>query len=294
MTTQLLVSVRDSAEAAIALDAGADIIDVKEPNLGSLGFAGSETVQAVVDLVDGRCPVSAALGECTDWLNDEGVWSAVATAPVFPGPLSFVKLGLHGMLASRFKAHDSSSGRHSGPASQPADRLSQSSADMAVALHVESETPKPVEPNPWVAAWQHVRSGISQMNDWHETEFRPSWIAVAYADHSTSQSPAPEAVLAAATGSCRGILIDTCRKDVGNTIDLLSESRLRTLRLAAAEAGLLFALAGRISAEHLPVVARVAPDIVAVRGAVCDHSNRTGAISANRIRSLKTALFDVS
>ncbi len=37
--TRLLVSVRSAAEAEIALSAGADLIDVKEPSRGSLGAA---------------------------------------------------------------------------------------------------------------------------------------------------------------------------------------------------------------------------------------------------------------
>ena len=36
--TKLLVSVRDAAEAIDALAGGADLIDVKEPLAGSLGY----------------------------------------------------------------------------------------------------------------------------------------------------------------------------------------------------------------------------------------------------------------
>ena len=61
--TQLLVSVRDAAEARIALEAGADIIDVKEPDRGSLGRADDATIAAVDRLVSGRRLVTAALGE---------------------------------------------------------------------------------------------------------------------------------------------------------------------------------------------------------------------------------------
>ena len=37
---RLLVSVRSAAEARAALSGGADIIDAKEPSLGSLGAVG--------------------------------------------------------------------------------------------------------------------------------------------------------------------------------------------------------------------------------------------------------------
>lgn len=62
----LLVSVRDAAEALTALEAGADVIDVKEPAHGSLGAADAATIESVVQAVSGRRPVTVALGELVD------------------------------------------------------------------------------------------------------------------------------------------------------------------------------------------------------------------------------------
>jgi len=59
------VSVRSVAEAAAALEGGADLIDVKEPSRGPLGRADDDMIAAVARFVDGRRPVSAALGELT-------------------------------------------------------------------------------------------------------------------------------------------------------------------------------------------------------------------------------------
>lgn len=86
--TRLLVSVRDPQEARVALAAGADLIDIKEPSLGSLGRASDEVIAAVLREVAGRRPVSIALGELRDWL------AAPATET-----LSFAKLGLAGCAA---------------------------------------------------------------------------------------------------------------------------------------------------------------------------------------------------
>jgi uncharacterized protein (UPF0264 family) len=83
----LLVSVRSGAEAAVALAGGAAIIDVKEPDHGSLGRASPEALAEVLALVAGRRPVSAALGELAD---------AGAEAPEDLSGLSFVKWGLAG------------------------------------------------------------------------------------------------------------------------------------------------------------------------------------------------------
>jgi uncharacterized protein (UPF0264 family) len=82
---QLLVSVRNAAEAAVALAAGADLIDVKEPARGPLGRADDETIAAVVQCVAGRRPVSAALGEL-----------AASPLPLKVSRLCYVKWGLAG------------------------------------------------------------------------------------------------------------------------------------------------------------------------------------------------------
>ena len=82
----LLVSVRSVDEARAAMDGGADLIDVKEPSRGSLGRADDDVVSAVVALVNGRLPVSAALGEWRDW----------SSLPI-PSGLAFVKWGLAGL-----------------------------------------------------------------------------------------------------------------------------------------------------------------------------------------------------
>ncbi|MDI1361306.1 (5-formylfuran-3-yl)methyl phosphate synthase [Methylotenera sp.] len=50
-TTQLLISVTTIEEAQIALENGADIIDLKEPSMGALGALPIETIQAIVAYV---------------------------------------------------------------------------------------------------------------------------------------------------------------------------------------------------------------------------------------------------
>ena len=86
--TRLLVSVRDAAEASIALTAGADLIDIKEPAKGSLGAASVETVREIIAAVGGRVPVSAALGEL---LEGSGVGNALPKTG-----LAYAKFGLAG------------------------------------------------------------------------------------------------------------------------------------------------------------------------------------------------------
>lgn len=88
---QLLVSVRSAAEAIAALEGGADLIDIKEPNAGSLGRASSTTMGAILDAIAGRRPVSAALGE----------WATEFPSHVLPEGLCWVKWGLAGVSDPR-------------------------------------------------------------------------------------------------------------------------------------------------------------------------------------------------
>src|SRR5204862_496021 len=84
--TGLLVSVRSAAEAKTALAGGADIIDVKEPRRGALGPADRIVWKEILEIVDGRVPVSAALGE----LHSDSISEYAARAAGF----AFAKIGL--------------------------------------------------------------------------------------------------------------------------------------------------------------------------------------------------------
>jgi (5-formylfuran-3-yl)methyl phosphate synthase len=88
--TQLLVSVRDADEAKVALDAGADVIDVKEPLRGSLGAADSKTIAEIIRVVRGKVPVSVALSELID---------SPSTSELLQSNPTFAKVGLAGCLS---------------------------------------------------------------------------------------------------------------------------------------------------------------------------------------------------
>ncbi len=93
---QLLVSVRNAAEARSALIGGCDILDVKEPNRGSLGMADVDSILEILRSVEPASlesrpvPVSAALGETVEWIDSQNV-------PKLPNSLDYLKLGLSGM-----------------------------------------------------------------------------------------------------------------------------------------------------------------------------------------------------
>ncbi|MCE9548632.1 MAG: (5-formylfuran-3-yl)methyl phosphate synthase [Planctomycetia bacterium] len=92
---QLVISVRNVAEALLACQAGADLIDIKEPSRGSLGAPAAATIREIVRAVCGQVPISVALGELLDQNTgqeydlDSGVLHGVR----------YVKLGLAGCAA---------------------------------------------------------------------------------------------------------------------------------------------------------------------------------------------------
>ncbi len=61
--TQLLISVKNLEEAKMALAAGVDIIDLKDPQEGALGALDLTLTQEIVQQVKGRRVVSATVGE---------------------------------------------------------------------------------------------------------------------------------------------------------------------------------------------------------------------------------------
>jgi uncharacterized protein (UPF0264 family) len=61
--TGMLASVNSLAEVLLVLSADVDIIDLKQPALGALGALDIDTIKQLVAAIDGRCPVSATIGD---------------------------------------------------------------------------------------------------------------------------------------------------------------------------------------------------------------------------------------
>ena len=232
---RLLVSVRSVEEAVSAVEGGCDLVDVKEPARGSLGAATPEVIEAIgaaMVRLERRVPLSAALGELSEWQD-------CRSAPVIAPPVTLVKLGLSGCGVT---------------------------AD-------------------WPRRWHAARSAFDAAAG------RPlGWIAVLYAD-AAAEGPAPEPLIAlAASTGCRGLLVDTFRKDGSRLFDHVWPRELEVWRNTAADADLAFAVAGSLREEDLPRLVAVRPDIVAVRGAVCRDRSRTSEISGDEVRRFRSAL----
>ena len=88
--TKMLASVTCVAEAMIALELGADIIDLKNPRNGALGALPTNTLREIVAAIDGQRPISATIG---DLPNDSGALKNNILATAASG-VDIVKIGV--------------------------------------------------------------------------------------------------------------------------------------------------------------------------------------------------------
>lgn len=111
-------------------------------------------------------------------------------------------------------------------------------------------------------------------------------VAAGFADWRRFDGLSPaDLVWAAREAQIGACLIDTYIKDGSTLFDHFSSSELEDFIGRCREAGILCALAGSIRAEHLPELARLDPDLIGVRGALCtDARDRRSVIDPARTR----------
>lgn len=228
---KLLVSVVSLDEAKIALKAGADILDVKNPKEGSLGANFPWTIESIVKFSD--IDVSAAIG---DFEFKPGLASLAA--------FSLAKLGV-----------------------------------------------------------KYVKIGFLVKNEKHALELGRNVIKslmglshgvfVAYADYKKIGSISPfELINIASTCKAKVVMIDTLEKKGKNILSFINLDELRYFCQKAHESGLTVALAGSINERILPTIAEIGPDIIGVRGSVCE-GGREGRISKEKIEGLKNFILEI-
>jgi len=249
----------------MAVRGGADIVDVKEPSLGSLGRASLENLQAIARMLQDPAvrvsgsqnepiPLSIALGEVQEW-NDSST-----------------------LFASEFLSQLASSATNPSSSSQTSGALCEAISQLKpryMKLGLSQVAAEARGAHNWRNSWIDVRCRFSGDHE---------WVAVAYADHQRAHSPALSDVLEAALETnCSVLLIDTFVKDGTNLFDWLPIEAVASLRKATAAHGLQLALAGRITMLDLPALLPLQPDIVAVRGAVCEAGERTATVSEKHV-----------
>lgn len=91
-------------------------------------------------------------------------------------------------------------------------------------------------------------------------------------------------------GECDGWLIDTLTKDGRNLFDFIPEAKLREMVLEGKKLGMSTALSGHLKMSNVDELARVNPDIVGVRGAVCSSGDRDRAVAWEAVAAFKREL----
>ena len=88
-------------------------------------------------------------------------------------------------------------------------------------------------------------------------------------------------------GDCDGWLIDTLTKDGRNLFDFLPEDELTEMVYEGKRDGMSTALSGHLKMSDLDELARVNPDIVGVRGAVCAKGDRVEGVHWESVAEFK-------
>ena len=134
MSIQLLVSVRNAKEAEEAIAGGADIVDIKDPGKGSLGYAGTAVISSVIEVSTG-VTASAALGELNEWTQPPSPQEADVLSR-----MSFLKTGPCGLAEIQdWKA------RHEVLRTELFERVATKWVAVAYADHDSCAAPAPME-----------------------------------------------------------------------------------------------------------------------------------------------------
>jgi len=261
---KLLISIATAREIGPALGGGAQILDVKNPALGSLGAADPAVVRASRLAAPPEVPVSAALG---DRILDGG---AGAGLPVQfagrAGPDHLADLGL--VLASSGAAI-----LKVGLAGLKAEGAVQALTGLRERLDLRFARPlrEPSRPPP-------VRALL---------------VAVAFADLADEDGILPgELPEIALQAGADGAMLDTLHKGP-SLLEILGEPALVRWVEAVRDRGLLCGLAGSLAIEDVHRAAALGADVVGLRGAVC-AGGRGGRVVAARVRRARAALEKVA
>lgn len=115
-------------------------------------------------------------------------------------------------------------------------------------------------------------------------------IAAAYAEARSLGTIEPRILpRVARSAGARGCLIDTALKDGRTLFDHLDAESITRFIADCRGRGLLCGLAGSLGLAQAPLLIRLGPDVVGVRGAICE-GGRSGRLDASRLRSFRAAL----
>lgn len=251
--TRLLVSIRDAAEAKLAMEAGVDLIDVKDPSRGSLGDASRKTLFEIRDVVGNALPCSAACGELVDGMR---------TSPTDTAFLRDTRL-------------DDTVNMHAFLAQEPPEFVpivpprgyAYAKIGLSKCSHIDR--------------WKYLyQSWMKSLPEGCQA------VAVCYADAVPAEAPEWALVMREARKlGCTAVLLDTFDKQRGGLLDQWTLGEVAAFIAAARTSEMQSAISGSLDLGSIPSLLELNPDIIAVRGAIC-VGDRTTSIDRNRLLSL--------
>lgn len=248
---RLLVSVRNATEAIAAIRGGASILDVKEPNNGSLGKAAASAIREVLGV--GReqmIPVSAALGELTEWNSAPDAMFDQARHPL---RLEWAKLGLSGLSN---------------------DSVITKTQNLAVQ---------------WSRAIRQIEASFIQAEEgWIAVAYADS--SAAHAPTLREVLDTVDELRSSYRVKIAGLLIDTFLKVGPRLCECLTIDDLKQVRQQTQARGLMLGLAGRLQIADLPKICAAQPDVIAIRSAGVPGGNRLGSIDAGQVAQFADAI----
>lgn len=125
----------------------------------------------------------------------------------------------------------------------------------------------------------------------HEFDRKIKVVAVGYADFAHFSGISPRTLVRAAQRSgSDAVMLDTARKAGGGLFDLLTLEALTEFVAEARTRKLWVGLAGSIGIAEVDILRRLEPDVVGVRGTVCEASDRNSRIDPARVKAFVEAV----
>ena len=120
-------------------------------------------------------------------------------------------------------------------------------------------------------------------------------VAAGYADYRRFDGlNTADLVRAAKESHCDVVMLDTAIKDGKTLFDAMALNEIKDFVGMAKEMNLFVALAGSIKVEHIETLQSIWPDIIGLRGAVCDGPDRRSRISVEKTKSFLRLVRDGS
>ncbi|MEM1371185.1 MAG: (5-formylfuran-3-yl)methyl phosphate synthase [Pseudomonadota bacterium] len=115
-------------------------------------------------------------------------------------------------------------------------------------------------------------------------------VAVVFAENLTSHAQFAAFTLHCSEAGFHGVMIDTLGKRSGNVLSQITKSFIVQAAQEVRSHGLFFGLAGGLRLSDVPMVSALGPDVVGLRGGVCEAGDRRRSLDATALQGVRAQL----